>query len=72
MDKRRILMNWERVEDDWAHFKNRAKMQWGKLTEEDLEAIDGQRIELEGLLQRRYGYGKDQVSREIHVWLNRI
>ena len=65
-------MNWERIEGDWIRFKERAREQWGKLTDDDLEAIDGQRVELEGVLQRRYGYGKDQISREINVWLNRI
>lgn len=65
-------MNWERIEDDWTRFKARAKQQWGKLTDADLEAIDGQRGELEGTLERRYGYGKDQISREINIWLNRI
>ena len=65
-------MNWERIEGDWTRFKERAREQWGKLTDDDLEAIDGQRVELEGILERRYGYGKDQISREINVWLNRI
>jgi uncharacterized protein YjbJ (UPF0337 family) len=65
-------MDWERIEEDWARFKDRARQQWGKLTDDDLEAIDGQRAELEGVLQRRYGYGRDQISKEINIWLNRI
>lgn len=67
-----IDMNWERIEENWTRFRDTAKQQWGKLTEDDLEAIDGRRVQLEGVLQRRYGYGKDQISREINVWLNRI
>jgi uncharacterized protein YjbJ (UPF0337 family) len=65
-------MNWDRIEDNWTRFKDRAKQQWGKLTDDDLETIDGQRAHLEGVLERRYGYGKDQISREINIWLNRI
>ena len=64
-------MNWDRVEGNWKEFKGKAKQQWGKLTDDDLDVIDGRREELEGILQNRYGYARDQVTKEIDSWLQR-
>jgi uncharacterized protein YjbJ (UPF0337 family) len=64
-------MNWDRIEGNWKEFKGKAKQQWGKLTDDDLDVIDGRREELEGILQNRYGYARDQVAKEIDLWLQR-
>jgi uncharacterized protein YjbJ (UPF0337 family) len=64
-------MNWDRVQGNWKEFKGKAKQQWGKLTDDDLDVIDGKRDELEGKLQKHYGYAKDQAKKEIDNWLNR-
>ena len=37
-------MNWDRIEGHWKEFKGKAKAQWGKLTDDDLNVIDGHRI----------------------------
>ena len=63
-------MNWDRIEGNWKAFKGQAKQQWGKLTDDDLDVIEGKREELEGRLQERYGYAKDQVRTEVDNWLN--
>ncbi len=43
--------------------KGKVKQTWGKLTDDDLTGINGKRDQLEGaLLQRRYGYAKDQAK----------
>ena len=44
-------MDWNRVEGDWKRLKGNAKEQWGRLTEDDLAAINGRREQLEGKLQ---------------------
>ena len=64
-------MNWDRIEGHWKEFKGKAKSQWGKLTDDDLNVIDGKREQLEGSLQKHYGYAKDQVKSEIDSWLSR-
>ena len=64
-------MNWDRIEGNWKEFKGKAKTQWGKLTDDDLDVIDGNREQLEGRLQQHYGYAKDQVRKEIDNWLSR-
>jgi uncharacterized protein YjbJ (UPF0337 family) len=47
----------------------RGRMRLGrKLTDDDLTAINGQRDQLEGRLQQRYGYAKDQTRKEVNTW----
>ena len=41
-------MNWDRVEGNWKEFKGKAKQKWGKLTNDDLDVIEGKRKELAG------------------------
>jgi uncharacterized protein YjbJ (UPF0337 family) len=62
-------MNWDRIEGNWKTFKGQAKQQWGKLTDDDLDVIEGRRDELEGRLQQSYGYEKDRARSEVDAWL---
>jgi len=61
-------MDWNRVEGNWKEVKGKVKEKWGKLTDDDLTAINGQRDQLEGRLQQRYGYAKDQTRKEVDTW----
>ena len=48
--------------------EGRIKEKWGKLTDDDLNVINGRRDQLEGKIQERYGYAKDQVRKDIDDW----
>ncbi len=63
-------MDWDRIEGNWKQAKGRVKEQWGKLTDDDLDTIAGQREQLEGKLQQSYGYAKDKARSEIDTWLS--
>jgi uncharacterized protein YjbJ (UPF0337 family) len=63
-------MNWDRVEGEWKQWKGKVQQQWGKLTNDDLDVIEGNRTELVGRLQQRYGYAKDQAEKEIDRWVD--
>ena len=65
-------MNWDRVEGNWKEFKGKVQLQWGKLTNDDLDVIKGKRTELAGRLQQRYGVAKDEAERDIDTWLNGV
>ena len=58
-------MNWDKVKGDWKQFKGKVKEKWGQLTDDDLTAAAGQRDQLAGKLQERYGYGKEQAERDL-------
>ena len=62
-------MDWNRVEGSWKEFKGRVKEKWGKLTDDDLAIVNGRREQLEGRIQDRYGYSRDQVRKEVDDWL---
>ena len=57
-----------RVEGNWKQAKGKIKEQWGKLTDDDLDVINGKRDQLEGKIQERYGYEKDRVKADVDNW----
>ena len=63
-------MNWDHVEGNWKEFKGKVQQQWGKLTNDDLDVIEGKRTELAGRLQQRYTIAKGDAERDIDAWLN--
>ncbi|MBP0599929.1 CsbD family protein [Herbaspirillum sp. LeCh32-8] len=58
-------MNWDIVEGNWKQFKGKAKEQWGKLTDDDLDVIAGKRDQLAGRIQETYGVNKDEAEKQI-------
>ena len=56
-------MNWDRIEGNWKQFKGKVHQQWGKLTDDDLDVIDGHREELAGRIQEVYGISKDEAEK---------
>jgi uncharacterized protein YjbJ (UPF0337 family) len=57
------------LEGKWKQLKGKAKQQWGKLTDDELDQIEGKQEELVGLLQERYGYEKEEAEAEFSRWL---
>ena len=65
-------MKWDRVEGNWKEVKGKVQQQWGKLTNDDIDVIEGKRTELAGRLQQRYSVAKDDAERQIDTWLNGV
>jgi uncharacterized protein YjbJ (UPF0337 family) len=61
-------MNWDRIEGNWKQVTGKAKVQWGKLTNDDLDVIAGKREVLAGKIQERYGITKDQAEKQLVAW----
>ena len=59
------------LEIDEGTTEMRSRTSGGKLTDDDLDIIAGNQDQLEGRLQQRYGYAKDQAKREIDTWYGR-
>ena len=63
-------MNADVLKGKWLQLKGKVRSQWGKLTEDELDQINGNSEQLVGLLQERYGYAKDRAQREVDTFLS--
>ena len=60
-----FYMDWNIVEGNWKQFKGKVKKQWGKLTDDHLDVIAGNRDQLAGKSQETYGITKDETKQQI-------
>jgi uncharacterized protein YjbJ (UPF0337 family) len=65
-------MNWDRIEGNWKQFRGQVQQQWGKLTNDDLDTVEGRRTELVGKIQERYGIAKDEAEKQVDSWMRNI
>ncbi len=65
-------MNRDILHGKWKQLKGQAKQKWGKLTDDDLDRIEGSRDELVGMIQERYGKSREEAEREVDDWRMRV
>ncbi len=58
-------MNQDTMQGTWRQFTGKVKEQWGKLTDDDLDVIDGKRDQLLGRIQERYGIARDKAEQQV-------
>lgn len=65
-------MNTDILKGKWHQVKGQARVQWGKLTDDDLAQVEGESEKLIGLLQERYGYNRQKAQDEVNRFLERF
>jgi uncharacterized protein YjbJ (UPF0337 family) len=65
-------MNWDEVQGKWTQLKGSVIQQFGKLTNDDVEMIAGQRDKLVGKLQERYGYAREEAQKRADEWMRAV
>ena len=58
-------MNWDLIEGKWKQSLAKVKVKWGKLTDDDVTAVNGKREQLIGKIQERYGVAKDAAEKQV-------
>lgn len=64
-------MNTDILQGKWRQMKGEIQNQWGKLTNDDLDRVEGNAEKLAGVLQERYGYERAEAEREVNNFLSR-
>jgi uncharacterized protein YjbJ (UPF0337 family) len=58
-------MNRDEIKGKWMQYRGIVQEKWGKLTEDDLDVIDGQVDQLAGKIQERYGIARKEAQRQV-------
>lgn len=65
-------MNSETLKGKWNELKGNVQEQWGKLTDDDLDKAEGNRDQIIGRIQQRYGIARDKAEREFDKFLHNM
>ncbi len=58
-------MNTEQIQGNWQILKGKIKEQWGKLTDDELNIVDGKFDQLAGHIAVKYGIAKEEATRRL-------
>ena len=61
-------MNHDTIEGNWKQFKGKILEQWGKLTDDDLEVMQGRHEILVGRIQERHGIDRETAVKQVAEW----
>ncbi len=65
-------MNWDQVQGNWKQLKGKARETWGDLTDDEVDKAAGNREQLEGVIQAKYGKTKEEAKKEVDSWINSL
>jgi len=62
-------MNSDQLQGKWKQMKGAVKERWGKLTDDDIDIINGQNDQLVGKIQEKYGIAKEEAQNQVEDWM---
>jgi uncharacterized protein YjbJ (UPF0337 family) len=63
-------MNAETFKGQWNQLAGRLRSQWGKLTDDDVQRVNGDLQRLQGVVQERYGIAREEAQMEVERFLD--
>jgi uncharacterized protein YjbJ (UPF0337 family) len=61
-------MNSDQMQGKWKQVKGSVKEKWGKLTDDDIDVINGQGEQLVGKIQEKYGIAREAAQKQVDEW----
>ena len=58
-------MDWQDLSAEWREHEGPVREHWAALTDDEFDAIDGDRDRLLGMLEDRYGVSRDEAERDL-------
>lgn len=61
-------LNMDIIAGDWKQLMGDAQKHWNKLTNDNLEQINGSRKKLSDTLQKNYSIAREEAEKQMHDW----
>ena len=65
-------MNEQIFKGKWNQLKGEVQKEWGKLTNNDVDQIEGELTRLKGTIQVKYGQTKEEVDQKVNEFVTRF
>ncbi len=65
-------MNWDQIAGQFKQYSGRLREKFGELSDNDIQATQGRRDQIEGLIQQRYGITKEEAHKRLEDFLNTV
>ncbi|WP_418593228.1 CsbD family protein [Ponticoccus sp. (in: a-proteobacteria)] len=65
-------MNWDQIQGKWTQLKGKAREEWGELTDNEIQEARGEREQMLGLIQEKYGRTREEAERELSRWQTKL
>jgi uncharacterized protein YjbJ (UPF0337 family) len=63
---------WNRIQGNWKQLFGGVRQQWGKLTDDDVAQLTGEREQLAGKIQERYGITQQEANKQVDAWADKL
>jgi uncharacterized protein YjbJ (UPF0337 family) len=60
-------MNKDQWQGKWRQVRGTIKKEWGKLTDDELDQVQGDYDRLIGKIQERYGTSREEIERRLNA-----
>lgn len=64
-------MNRDIAQGQWKQLKGKVREFWGRLTDDEVNQLDGRFDNLAGKIQEKYGLAKDEAAEQVNDFLDR-
>ena len=62
-------MDWNNIHANWKHYKSAVQSRWNRLSNDDLDNINGDRKKLSGKIQVEYSCSKSEADKNIDAFI---
>ena len=65
-------MTWDQMRSHWMQMRGSLRHRWGRLTEDDLDEIAGDRDIFIGRVRERYSVSREEAQQRIEEWMHTL
>jgi uncharacterized protein YjbJ (UPF0337 family) len=62
----------DKIEAKWEQWKGAVRLQWGKLTDDDIQQCKGDRERLIGRVMERYRVSREDAEVQVDLWVRTL